>query len=255
MSGWHEQTMYGFDCESTGVDVFTDRIVQATITKRAAGDTDPTGFGFDLRNWLIDPGIEIPEGATKVHGITTAMAQATGAPPKETIAEIRDMVVGVLRARVPLVVFNAAYDLSILDAECARWGLPTLTDDLEAEHWHNIVDPCVLGRGIATRDRKQKGKQFTLPYLCEVYKVPFDETHDATADADGAVRLARAIAESEEHIASYGPQALHNLQRTWRRTRQQNLKRYFDEQAIEYDDIDPGWPLHTSLQTWAEAAT
>ena len=245
MSGWHEQDMFGFDVESTGVNVFTDRMVQATLVKVPVQEDSPR-----LRAWLIDPGIEIPEGATAVHGITTEQARAEGVAPKPAIEEMSAMVVQVLKAGVPLVVFNAAYDLSILDAECARWGLPTLTDRLDAAHWRGVIDPCVLGRYFFTRDRKQKGKQFTLPFLCEVYGVPFEETHQATADAVGAVHLARTMAEAEEHCAAMGPQALHNLQRTARRTRQQNLKRFFDDNGIEYDEVDPGWPLHTSLQTW-----
>ena len=67
---WHEGTLYGFDVESTGVDVFTDRIVTATVVKIEGGQL------ADQRSWLVDPGISIPEAATKVHGITTERARA-----------------------------------------------------------------------------------------------------------------------------------------------------------------------------------
>lgn len=249
MSGWHQQVMYGFDTETTGVDVFNDRIVQASIVKVPL-EGDP-----ESRTWLVNPGIEIPEGAQKVHGITNERVQAEGSDPMTSVHEIASMVAGILKAGCPLVVFNAAYDLSLLDAECARWDLPTLSDRLEPDQWQSVVDPAVLCRGAATRDRKQKGKQFTLTYCCGVYKVPFEEKHDASNDAAAAVALAGAFCEVEDHIASYGPKALHTLQKTWRRARQLNLKNYFDEQGIEYDDVDPGWPLHTSLAVVTEEAS
>ena len=51
---------YGFDIESTGVDVFNDRIVTATVVKVENREL------VDKRTWLLDPGIEIPAGATEV---------------------------------------------------------------------------------------------------------------------------------------------------------------------------------------------
>ncbi|NUQ88686.1 MAG: 3'-5' exonuclease, partial [Glycomyces artemisiae] len=56
---WFEGPLLGFDTETTGVSVEQDRIVQAALV---------TGTGSTT--WLIDPGVTIPPGATRVHGIT-----------------------------------------------------------------------------------------------------------------------------------------------------------------------------------------
>jgi len=236
---WAQQTMYGFDTETSGVDVFNDRIVTATVVKIIDGQE------VDKRTWLINPGVPIPEGATRIHGITNEHAQQHGIEPPLAIADIADIVTGVLRSGLPLVAFNAAYDLSILEAECRRHGIPGL---------HNVpllsvVDPMVLGKGMDHIVAKKfvKGRKYTLPDLCDLYKVPFTESHDATADATGAVLLAAAIAKKESYLAQQGPAALHQLQKTWRREMCHSLRSYFDKNGIEHDGVDGSWPLHTNL--------
>lgn len=237
---WASGPMYGFDIESTGVDVFTDRIVTATVVKVV------DGAAVDKRTWLLNPGIAIPEGATKIHGITTADAVEHGQDAALGVADIADIVTGVLKSGLPLVAFNAAYDLSLLEAECRRYEIPGLT----GVPLLSVVDPMVLGKGVDTIKNHKfvKGRKFTLPALCEWYKVPFDETHDATADATGAVRLAAAIAKSDDYLGAMGPGPLHQVQVTWRRETQRSLREYFDKVGKEHDSVDGSWPLHTNLQ-------
>lgn len=241
---WAAQTMYGFDTETTGVDVFSDRIVTATVVKII------DGAEVDKRTWLINPGVPIPEGATRIHGVTNEHAQESGQEPALAIADIADTVTGVLRSGLPLVAFNAAYDLSLLHVECVRNDLPGLLD----VPLLSVIDPMTLGKGLdhlihrRFKDRTGATLKHTLPLLCDRYKVPFTESHEATADATGAVLLAQAIAEKEPQLAAYGPQQLHALQVTWRKTLQDNLRAFFDRVGKEHDGVDAGWPLHTQLQ-------
>ena len=81
-----------FDLETTGIDVEADRIVTAHV-----GLLDASGTVLRARDWVADPGIEIPAGATAVHGITTARARAEGRPAPEVIREI----IAALRALIP----------------------------------------------------------------------------------------------------------------------------------------------------------
>lgn len=250
MNAWTDGPVYGFDVESTGVDVFTDRIVTATVVKVQAGEV------LDKRTWLINPGVEIPEGATAIHGITTGQARADGMDAAAGVEQIAQTIIGVLRAGCPLVAFNAAYDLSILEAEARRHNLPTPVTELDPDKWHTVIDPMVLGKGIDTvRDRKFiKGRKFTLPDLCAWHKVPFTESHDATADATGAVNLAVAIVTGDTYVAQMGPAALFQCQVTWRREMQRSLRAYFDKQGTDHDGVDGGFPLHTDLMTAAVSA-
>jgi hypothetical protein len=58
-----------------GVDPDRDRIVTAAVS--LVGD----GQESEHLSWLVDPDIEIPAGATAVHGITTAEARGRNASP------------------------------------------------------------------------------------------------------------------------------------------------------------------------------
>jgi DNA polymerase-3 subunit epsilon len=69
MTLWYEGPLLTLDTETTGVDVFTDRIVTCNITYDIPGQ-EPY-----VANWMISPGVEIAEGASAVHGITNEIAQ------------------------------------------------------------------------------------------------------------------------------------------------------------------------------------
>jgi len=76
-------TLAVFDLETTGVDVDTSRIVSAYV-----GVIADDGSVIEQLDWLADPGIEIPAGASAVHGITTERARAEGRPAQQVVSEI-----------------------------------------------------------------------------------------------------------------------------------------------------------------------
>lgn len=250
MTGWHEGTLYAFDSETTGTNVFEDRIVTACIAKLVDGEP------VDRRSWLINPEHPIHPEATKVHGITDEHAREHGASAVTAIADIARTVFQILRSRSRLVVFNAAFDLSLLSAECARYDVPTLAEHLDPEHLQFVIDPLVIARGIdknLTRSFKDpktnKGWVYKLPALCDRYKVNFVESHDAAADAIGAAQLAIALGNKHPQVAGYPPEQLHTLQRTWHKSNQDSLRAYFDRNGTAHDGCDGGFPMHTNLMS------
>lgn len=65
-----------FDLETTGVDPNSDRIVTAFF-----GVLDGDGELTVSREWIVDPGVPIPPGASNVHGWTAErLAADTHAP-------------------------------------------------------------------------------------------------------------------------------------------------------------------------------
>lgn len=198
---WIDGPLVGFDTETTGIDVAHERIVTAAVvTSDASGSSEVT--------WLIDPGIEIPARATEVHGISTEYARAHGAQPAEALPEIADAVVAALRAGAPIVAFNAAYDLAILDAELARHGLETLPQRLGGAVGP-IIDPLVLDRKL---EKYRRGKR-TLGDLCTVYRVSAgDDMHTAEVDVAATLGVLRAIAAKHPEIAALSLAELHEWQ-------------------------------------------
>src|SRR5690348_1701648 len=119
---WHQRRLAAFDLETTGIDSESDRIVTAAVS--LVGDGLPSVF----HAWLIDPGIPIPAGASAVHGITTEQARAEGRQPLAAIEEIVALLAEQLLQGVPVVAFNARFDLTCLDREARRHGITPLLD-------------------------------------------------------------------------------------------------------------------------------
>jgi DNA polymerase III subunit epsilon len=199
MRSWHDRLAV-FDLETTGIDTDTARIVSAHV-----GVLDARGRVLEQHDWLADPGVEIPDGAAAVHGITTARARAEGRPADLVVAEIVDVLRGLLRRGLPLTIYNAPYDLSLLHAEAVRHGvLPLLAPA-------PVIDPLVIDKAM---DRYRPGKR-TLTATAELYGVTLDAAHDAGADAVAAGRVAQALALRFADRLTMPAYDLHLRQERW----------------------------------------
>ncbi|GAA2251589.1 3'-5' exonuclease [Streptomyces atrovirens] len=231
--GWHREPLIGFDLETTGTDPREARIVTGAVIEVRAGE--PAG----RREWLADPGVPIPEDAVAVHGISNERATAEGSPADRVADAIADVLTAHWRAGVPVVAYNAAFDLSLLSAELRRYGLPSLRDRLGGADPGPVIDPYTIDRSV---DRYRRGKR-NLEAVCAEYGVVLDAAHDATADALAAARLACAIAARHPAVAALDPAELHRRQiewyAAWAADFQDFLRRKGDTTAV----IDGTWPL------------
>ncbi|WP_085476304.1 exonuclease domain-containing protein [Rathayibacter oskolensis] len=217
-----------FDLETTGIDVRTSRIVTAHV-----GVLDAAGEPVESTTWLADPGVEIPEGASAVHGITTRYARAHGRPAGEVVAEVSEALRSLLAREIPVVVYNAPYDLSLLAHESRRWGVPVLLDPCP------IIDPLVIDKAL---DRYRRGKR-TLVHAAEHYGVSLTEAHDAGADAVAAGRLAQALGRAYADELEVDAPTLHGLQVEWSRTQAESFQEYMRRVRDEGFVADGGWPV------------
>lgn len=217
-----------FDLETTGVDVETDRVVTAHVGLLDAGGTE-----IAARNWLADPGIPIPEGATAVHGVTTSHARALGRPAAEVVEQVTSALRSLLSQGVPVVAYNAAYDFSLLAHEARRHGIAPL------ESPSPVVDPLVIDKAY---DRYRPGKR-TLQVVADHYAVPLDDAHEAAADAVAAGRVAQALAR--RFVLPETLTELHDRQIGWARSQAASLTEYFIRVGrLDPDDaIDGTWPV------------
>lgn len=167
--------MAALDLETTATDPEHARVVTAALVFVGGGQP------VVPRVWLADPGVEIPDEAAAVHGITTERARAEGRPAAEVLRELLAALTA-WPANRPVVVFNARYDFTVLDRELRRHGLGELPRLL-------ALDPNVLDRHV---DRYRPGTRKLGP-TCEWYRLPPLDAHDALADALAAVRLAYRI--------------------------------------------------------------
>ncbi|MFI1937066.1 3'-5' exonuclease [Streptomyces purpureus] len=230
---WHGLPLAGFDLETTGTDPLQARIVTASVI----GVRD--GLPARQRDWLADPGIRIPAQASAIHGISTERATAEGRPVVEVADEIADTLAGYWTQGVPVVAYNAAFDLTLLSAELRRHGLPSLGERLGGAGIGPVIDPYTIDRAV---DRYRRGKR-TLEAVCGEYGVVLDGAHEAAADALAAVRVARAIAERHPSVAALSPQELHERQIVWYAEWAEDFQRFLRSKGNADAVIDPCWPL------------
>ncbi len=133
---------------------------------------------------------------------------------------------------------NARYDLSLLDRECRRYGVASVSDRLGAAP-SPVIDPLVIDKHV---DKYRKGKR-ALHALCAHYGVALDDAHDARADAVAAARVVRRMGEQHQPVGVMPLEELHGLQvhaaAEQSRSLQAYLRRTTDPAAV----VEPAWPL------------
>lgn len=219
-----------FDLETTGIDVTADRIVTAHV-----GLLDASGRVIRARDWLADPGIAIPEGASAIHGISTEHARAQGRPAVEVVAEVVEAVRAVLDAGIPVVAYNAPFDFSLLKHESLRHGIAPI------ENPAPVIDPLVVDKAY---DRWRRGKR-TLEVVAAHYAVRLEAAHEASADAVAAGRVAQALAERFAPWLPDSAHELHTRQIGWARAQAESLTEYFIRigRLDPEERLDGRWPI------------
>ncbi|MFJ3653364.1 3'-5' exonuclease [Streptomyces nigra] len=231
--GWHRELLIGFDLETTGTDPREARIVTGAVVEVR------DGLVLGHRQWLADPGVPIPAEAVAVHGVSNERAAAEGRPADQVADAIADVLVSYWKSGVPVVAYNAAFDLSLLSAELRRYGLPSLRERLGGLDPAPVVDPYTIDRRV---DRYRRGKR-NLEAVCREYGVELDFAHDAFADALAAARLAGAIAARHPKIASVGPAELHRRQIEWYAEWAADFQTFLRSKGDPTAVIDGTWPV------------
>ncbi|MEU6672858.1 3'-5' exonuclease [Streptomyces sp. NPDC046925] len=231
--GWHRELLIGFDLETTGTDPHEARIVTAAVIEVRAGET------LGRREWLADPGVEIPAEAVAVHGISNERATADGRPAAEVADAIAAVLVAYWQTGVPVVAYNATFDLTLLSAELHRHGLPSLRERLGGAEPAPVIDPYAIDRSV---ERYRKGKR-NLEAVCTEYGVLLESAHDATSDALAAACLAAAIAERHPKLAAFGPAELHRRQIDWYAEWAADFQKFLRKKGQEDAVVDGTWPL------------
>ena len=242
-SAWPFGPLLGFDTETTGVDPSGDRLVTAALVWRAAPRADGVR-PQSVATWLADPGVEIPEAAAAVHGVTTERARAEGRSVTEVLAEVSEHLVAAMAAGTPVVAFNASYDLTLMEAELARHGLPTMRSRLGRE-LGPIADPLVLDRAV---DRYRRGKR-RLGDLCAVYGVRVDESlHTAEVDVEAALDVLEAMVRAHPRLGSMSLEELQGFQVRAHREWAESFNAWLARKNPGRAGADPSWPLAKELR-------
>lgn len=231
MNSWHERPRAAFDLETTGRDPHAARIVTASIVL-----VDESGRPVQKREWLINPGVEIPDEAAAIHGINTERARAEGLDPAAGTLGIAEALAGYFDAGIPVMAFNAAYDFTVLARECSRYGT-------QAPTAAPVIDPYILDKQM---DRYRRGKR-TLVALSAFYGVALEAAHTSAADALATIGVADALASRYSQLCIDAGQ-LHALQVDWCAQQAENFQEWLRRTNPEAV-VDGAWPLRLIPET------
>ncbi|MDO5032860.1 3'-5' exonuclease [Corynebacterium sp.] len=214
--------MLSFDLETTSTNPKEARIVTSALVRIDGRDVTK-------KETLADPGVEIPEAAAKIHGITTEKARAEGRPHEEVLKETVEAIYQGWEEGLTLVVYNAAYDLSVLRA---------LTGDFTVNG--PVYDPFVIDR---VKDKWRKGKR-TLTDVSAHYGVQLDNAHEATSDALAAARVAwKQVRQHYPELSQMDTTELMEFQAVeWYKDRE-SFKKYLQGQGKAASDVSAAWPM------------
>ncbi|MBM0261689.1 exonuclease domain-containing protein [Corynebacterium macginleyi] len=214
--------MLAFDLETTSANPREARIVTSALVRIDGRDVQKVEH-------LADPGIDIPQAATDVHGITTEKAQAEGRPHEEVLQDTVDAIKAAWEDDLTLIVYNAAFDLTVLRS---------LTGDFTVTG--TVFDPYVIDR---VSDKWRKGKR-TLGAVCEHYGVELGSAHEATADALAAARVAwKQVRQHYPNLAQMDDNELMEFQAVkWYEDRIA-FKKYLEGKGRDASDVSTAWPL------------
>src|SRR4051795_13221320 len=151
------------DTETTGLDPLRgDRLVEVGCIELY--NRMPTGQSFHR---YINPERDMPAEAFAVHGLSTAFLAS-----KPLFTEVVEEFLAFI-ADAPLVIHNASFDISFINAELDRIKRPAIPRD-------RLVDTLLLAR------RKHPGVSNRLDDLCSRYAIDNSRRtkHGALLDAE-----------------------------------------------------------------------
>lgn len=183
---WSELEIALVDVETTGRDASVDRVVEVGVVVGRGGEV------LLRKNWLVNPGVPIPEQASAVHGIKDA-----DVAKEPRFSAIAAELAEVLRGRVP-AAYNAQFDRAFLLAEFGRAELGTesiaaLRRDVS---W---LDPLVWAREI-----QQGEKSRALGDVAARLGISLEKAHRASEDAEAALRVLYVLGTDGRVPRSYG---------------------------------------------------
>lgn len=173
-----------FDAETTGTNASTDRIVSLSYTI-----IHPDG-DLAKADYLINPGIPIPEGASAIHKIYDDDVRHLPSFKDEHLFIFDDL------SNCDLLTFNGnRFDIPLLSEEFSRCGLAWPDPDQKR------IDASQLYR--------IKNKRSLEDAFFQYIGIPMDGAHDAQNDVSATLELMLALLKQHDDLAAMNLDELH----------------------------------------------
>lgn len=219
--------LLGFDTETTGIAAGRDAIVSATLVLR---DPQQGHDGDAEAEWIINPHMRMNPKASAVNGFTDEYLAEHGMEPTDAIDQIARAIAAAQDKNIPLLAYNAPFDVHMLEGDLHRWNLPQVNeraDSTAASSGLLVVDPLVIDRAVS----KRRGKR-TLTLTTEYYGVvPTGDFHNATADTVAAVDLIKPMSTLYPQVGHLTMGELMEWQREAYRSWQESLNQWLESRG------------------------
>ena len=203
--------LLGFDTETTGVAAGRDAIVSASLVLR----NPALGYDGDvIGEWIINPHRPMSPGASRVNGFTDEYLAEHGEEPTQAIESIASIIATAQSKSIPLLAYNAPFDVHMLNGDIRRWDLQPLAGRLngpaESDSPLLVVDPLVIDRKVSRRKGRRTLTDTTFYYGVD----PHGDFHNATADTVASVDLIAPMATLYPQVGHLAIGKLMDWQRT-----------------------------------------
>ncbi|SFB12367.1 DNA polymerase-3 subunit alpha [Flavobacterium swingsii] len=144
---------------------------------------DEMGNLIEHQDYLVKPeGFNIPYDAERIHGISTELAQEQGIALQEVLEKFN-----IALSKTKFIVGqNVGFDVNIMGCEFHRANIGS--DMVKMP----VLDTCTEVTASLLKLPGGRGGRFKLPTLTELhqylFKIPFSEAHNATADVEATTR-------------------------------------------------------------------
>lgn len=239
MTDYFKGPLLGFDIESTGVDPFEDRVVTFSMVYSHAEGAEPV-----ILEWLLDPGVEIAEGAAAVHGVSTEHAQEFGKPAADAMPYIARRMEKIVDLGIPFVIYNAPFDTTMIYNEFERHNVPLKYS--REEMFAKVIDPLVIDKAC---DKYRKGSR-KLTDTAKLYGYDLTNAHNSTADVEATLHIARQLGKFFQPEMTI--EHLQEMQKASKIEQSTSLQTYLrktpDEDGNSRADlvINKEWPYQTT---------
>lgn len=227
---WWGQPFVVLDTETTAPDP-----EQAHLASICRVVVDPVARTKDVKTGYVQ--VDMPAEACAVNGLTSDFLAANGKPAADVLDEYCADVAASLILGIPVVIMNAPYDLCVLDRDCRRNDVPTISDRLDGAPLAPIVDPGVLDKKVEKYRRRVSETQGArcLKTLAQVHGVGWDDelAHTAEYDALQAGRVAWQLMRRYPALTRLSLAELHEAQVGWYAEQSESLAQFFYRSANE----------------------
>jgi DNA polymerase-3 subunit epsilon len=243
MTDYFDGPLLGFDIESTGVDQWEDRVVTFSMVYSAYRGANP-----EILEWLIDPGVEIAEGATAVHGISTEYAAEFGKQAHNAMPYIARRMEKIVDHGIPFVIYNAPFDTTMIYNEFERYNVPLRYT--REQMFSKVIDPLVIDKAC---DKYRKGSR-KLTDTAKLYGYDLTNAHNSTADVEATLHITRQLGKFFKPEMTI--EHLQDMQKAAKMEQSTSFQKYLREKRDEEGNlVDPfavintEWPFQTTKET------